>query len=747
MVSVWAELRRRNVVKVAVAYAIVGWLLVEVASVVLPTFKAPEWIMQVFTFLVIVGFPLALIFAWAFEITPEGIKLEKDVDRSQSITHVTGRNIDYIIIAALVLALGFFAFDKFVLDPARDAELVRTTTEAVTEQATETDIAETAGKSIAVLAFTDLSPEGDQEYFSDGISEELLNVLAKIPGLRVAARTSSFQFKGQNRDVIDIGQQLNVALVLEGSVRKAGLQIRITAQLVDASNGFHLWSETYDRELVNIFAVQDEISAAIVGALKEHLGLQVEAAPRVIAAANTEAHAAYLRGRYLVVQRTRATIDGAVREFEKAITLDPDYALAHAELAMATVLQKRSLYGELTNTEALARAAPHAERAMAIDPTLAEAHVATGFILDYQWKFDEALSHYRQAIQINPNFSIVYPWMADILSLNFGLYAEGFAVRKTALRLDPLSIPIIAAYIRALIDRNRLADAGRELEKLASIAPEFYARLRGVLTSVSGKWANAVLGNLDALQIDPERKRWRHQLQILFATIGLEKEALAISGEPRPFVLRLLGRPEEAVTTAEERLSEDPDRVRARSDLGQALAAIGDYARARPILEEYWQRSVGRIAQLGIFQTNTAAALIAIRRDAGEEAKVGELVAALRDNVRRYREAGITRANLRYNESVDYDEGLAAYLDGDRETGLALIAKAAEDGVFIMPREAYLQVLYDDPGFAPILANQEARQARERKRFLDIVCTDNPYAAVWQPEEGTCEQFAATIGN
>ena len=360
MASVWAELRRRNVVKVAVAYAIVGWLLVEVASVVLPTFKAPEWIMQVFTFLVIVGFPLALILAWAFELTPEGIKREKDVDRSQSITHITRRKLDYLIIAVLVLALGFFAFDKFVLDPSRDADLVQATTEAIAEQAAEAGKEEIANKSIAVLAFTDLSPQGDQEYFSDGISEELLNVLAKIPGLRVAARTSSFQFKGQNRDIVDIGQQLNVALVLEGSVRKAGIQIRITAQLVDASNGFHLWSETYDRELANIFAVQDEIAAAIVGALSEHLGLDVAAAPRVIAAVNTEAHEAYLRGRYLVVQHTRATIEGAVREYEKAIVLDPDYALAHAELAMAILLLRR--YSNMNLTEAIAKATLHVER-------------------------------------------------------------------------------------------------------------------------------------------------------------------------------------------------------------------------------------------------------------------------------------------------------------------------------------------------------------------------------------------------
>jgi TolB-like protein/Tfp pilus assembly protein PilF len=737
MASVWTELRRRNVVKVAVAYAIVGWLLVEVASVVLPTFKAPEWIMQVFTFLVIVGFPLALILAWAFELTPEGIKREKDVDRSQSITRNTGRKIDYMIIAALVLALGFFVFDKFALGPSRDAELVQATI--------ETGNAQTADKSIAVLAFTDLSPQGDQEYFSDGISEELLNVLAKIPGLRVAARTSSFQFKGENRDAIDIGQQLNVALVLEGSVRKAGVQIRITAQLIDASNGFHLWSETYDRELANIFALQDEISAAIVGALQEHLGLQVEAVPRVIAAANTEAYEAYLRGRHLVLKRTRASLEGAVRELEKAITLDPEYALAHAELVMANLLQKRDMYGGLTVTEAIARAAPHVEQAMDLDPDLAEVQAAAGFVLWEKGNLEDALTHFRQAIQINPNYSIVYTWMGTLLSARLGRYAEGFTAQETALRLNPLSVPARYNYIQLLINRNRLAEADRELEKLASIAPAAYANVRGFRTSVGGKWANRVLADLDALRLSPGDVFWRNDLTRPFAAIGLGKEALAISEAPRPDVLRVLGRPGDAVTTAQARLAEDPDSLLARSDLGLTLAGAGDYVQARPILEEMWQRSGERVTRSGLFQADNAAALIAIRRDAGEETGVGKLIEAINDNVRRYREAGVIRAKL--DLSVDYEEGLAAYLAGDRERGLALISKGLEDGYLIRPTEAYLQVLYDDPGFAPIRASQEARQRRERDRFLDIVCTDNPYAAVWQPAEGTCERFAAVSAN
>ena len=724
MASVWGELKRRNVVRVAVAYAIVSWLLLQLTDVLMPLLGLPEWVDRLVFLLLVIGFPLALIFAWAFELTPEGLKKEKDVDRSESNTPITGRKLDFAIIAVLAVALVFFA--------------------STHQWNSETGRAETADKSIAVLAFTDLSPEGNQEYFSDGISEELLNVLAKIPGLRVAARTSSFKFKGENRDIIDIGEQLDVALVLEGSVRKAGAQIRITAQLVDASNGFHLWSETYNRELKNIFAVQDEISAAIVNALKDHLGLQVEAAPRVIAAANTEAHIAYLRGRYLMVQGTRATIEGAVREFQKAITLDPEYALAHAELAMATLIRGGVLIFDLTVTEAIARAAPHAERAMALDPTLAEAHAATGYLLWRQNNLEGAQTHFRQAIKINPNYSVVYIWMGRLLHWDLGLYKESFAVYETVLSLDPLSIRA-ASYVFGLIARNRLDEADREMEKLAAIGPVGYARLWGYRTSLGGKWANAVLGTLDVLRIDPGNRFSTAWLSKRLASIGLEKEALAISEAPPPLTLSRLGRPEDAVMTAEARLAEEPNSLTARRDLGMALAAAGDYARAGPILEEMWQRSGRRVTSSGLFWSISAAALIASRLDASEDAEVGELLAAIKDNVRRYREAGISTYGLCCG--VDYEAGLGEYLAGDRESGLALIAKAAEDGTFILPAEAYLQTIYDDPDFAPIRASQEARQARERERFLAIVCTDNPYAAVWQPAEGTCERFAAAGEN
>ncbi len=716
------ELKRRNVFRVAIVYAVVAWLIAQVAELALDSFAAPGWIIKTVLLLLAIGFPLALIFAWAFELTSEGIKREKDIDRSESIARQTGRKIDYTIIAVLVLALAYFAADKFLLGSPRDVEQRSTTTD----------------KSIAVLPFVNMSSDSEQEYFSDGISEELLNVLSKIPGLLVSARTSSFQFKGEHRDVIEIGKKLNTGLVLEGSVRKAGSKVRITAQLIDASDGFHLWSETYDRDLEDIFAVQDEISAAIVDALQAHLGLQVEAAPRVHSTADPMAHEAYLRGQYLMAQSTQSGRDSAILEFEKALFHDPAYAPAHAGLAIA-------ILGPQTDAEALVRAAPHIDRAMVLDPNLAEAHAAKGLLLWMQWEYEDALASFRRAVQINPNHVIVHVWMGQILNAELGRYEEAFQVRETGMRLDPLSIPTIVFYQQALIERNRLVEADRELEKIASIFPHVYAYRRGTRLSRGGNLADAVLGSLDALRISPQFSQVRGGLAYHFAQVGLEKEAIATVRRPPPAILSYLGLPRDAVTTAELRLAENPDSLAARHDLGLALAGNGDYASARPILEDMWQRR-GRIGKRSdLFHTYTAAALIAIRRDAGEEAGVGELVAAIRDNVRRYREAGIVGDGRGFG--VDYEEGLADYLSGDRETGLALLDKATKDGVFILPNEAYLQVLYDDPGFAPILERQEARQVRERARVLAAVCNDNPYEAVWQPAEGTCERFAASAVN
>ena len=288
--SLFSELRRRNVFRVGIAYTVVAWLVAQVAELALDSFGSPEWVMKTLLLFLALGLPFAIIFAWAFEMTPEGLKREKDVDRSQSITHKTGRRLNYSIIGILVVAL---AFSLATRDWSHRGPDDTPTPEVASDEMT-----------IAVLPFVNMSDDKENEYVSDGISEELLNVLVKVEGLRVASRTSSFSFKGKDTPIPEIAEALRVEHVLEGSVRKAGDTIRITAQLIDVKTDSHLWSETYDRKLEDIFVIQDEISAHIVEALKIALGAGdvVETAGKPTE--NLVAYEAYLKGRYLWQRRT-----------------------------------------------------------------------------------------------------------------------------------------------------------------------------------------------------------------------------------------------------------------------------------------------------------------------------------------------------------------------------------------------------------------------------------------------------------
>ncbi|NNE04399.1 MAG: adenylyl cyclase, partial [Xanthomonadales bacterium] len=334
------ELKRRNVFKVGIAYAVVAWLILQVADVMIDNIGAPDWLFRAIVLVLALGFPLVLVFAWAFELTPEGIKREKDVDRSQSIAPQTGQKLNYAIMAVMALALGYFIWDKF------SASAPEPVASASDEQVID--------KSIAVLPFVNMSADENNEYFSDGLSEELLNLLAKVDGLKVAARTSSFKFKNSDDDIADIGQKLNVATILEGSVRKHGNQARITAQLIKVDDGFHLWSETYDRNLDNIFQVQDEIARAIVDALKLPLLGQDEQAVAASSASSFEAYDLYLLGRHHYRQVNEQGFKKAVEYFTRATDVDPDYAPAWSGLADAYL--GLSDYGDLALSESYALA-------------------------------------------------------------------------------------------------------------------------------------------------------------------------------------------------------------------------------------------------------------------------------------------------------------------------------------------------------------------------------------------------------
>jgi TolB-like protein len=312
--SFFAELKRRNVVRVGIAYIIICWALAQVAEFAVDNFNAPDWALQIFVVFLILGLPLVLFLAWAFEMTPEGVKREKDVDRSQSITAKTGRKLDFIIIGVLVVAVGLLLVDKFLLE----------------ESATPVnEIVATESQSIAVLPFVNMS--GDEDYFADGLSEELLNLLAKIPDLKVAGRTSSFAFKGRNEDFAAIGDALKVKHVLEGSVRRSGDTLRVTAQLIKVEDGYHVWSETYDRKMADIFAIQDDVAGAITDSLRLQLS------PRSSRpTADTEAYALYLEALPYVASNDDADVlDSVLGLLDRAIEIDPEFAKAHELKALS----------------------------------------------------------------------------------------------------------------------------------------------------------------------------------------------------------------------------------------------------------------------------------------------------------------------------------------------------------------------------------------------------------------------------
>jgi adenylate cyclase len=466
------EIMRRNVVKVAVVYLIAGWLTMQVADVMFPALNLPEWLTSAIAALMLIGFPFALIFAWAFEMTPEGIKREAEVDRSQSITGTTGKKLNHTIIIILSIALGFMLVDKFVLQNDEAAP---------TEGIVATDIK----PSIAVLPFVNMSDDKDNEYFSDGLSEELLNLLAKIPQLHVAGRTSAFQFKGTNQDLRVIGEMLNVSNVLEGSVRQSGTQLRITAQLINADTGYHLWSETYDRELTDVFAIQDEIASNVVNALR--LKLLGEELPVISHGTdNIEAYNLYLRALYLADRTTEADYLNAKAALERAVEIDPQYAQAFALLAETHQMLVSGFVGDGHEDfeEAFQQVNEYADAALRIAPDLPDALMAKANALtasDFNHKL--ATEYYLRALETDPNNVGAMGWLGFI-KMAQGKHAEAIAMAERVVALDPLSIVAHRSLGDAYRVSGRTDDAVRAYERALELQPDT-ARINGKLARMA----------------------------------------------------------------------------------------------------------------------------------------------------------------------------------------------------------------------------------------------------------------------
>jgi TolB-like protein/Tfp pilus assembly protein PilF len=429
--KLFEELKRRNVIRVGIAYAVAAWVVLQVFDVVGEILALPEWGGRLILAMLVVGFFIALILAWAFELTPQGVKRESEVDRDHSQASGSGGKIDRVIIGLLALAVVFLLGDRFLsVEPEPESTVVSTLDEQVAEASGLYD-------SIGVLPFANITNDPDQEYFSDGIAEELLNALAKLRNLKVAARTSSFSLKGKDLDAIEIGNQLKVDTVLEGSVRKSGTRLRITAQLIDAANGYHLWSETYDRELTDVFAVQDEITEAIVAALKVHLetGEVVPSARQ--GSSNVEAYEKLLQGKHLL-RSTNENRREALELFRQATEIDPGLAAAWAARAQTVIdLRETAFWGDIPAEEAHLLARNNIDKALALDPNQAEAYVAQGMLFADEYRYEEALASLEKAIAINPSLAEAWTWRGRLL-YRFGRIKESKRSLLKALELDPL---------------------------------------------------------------------------------------------------------------------------------------------------------------------------------------------------------------------------------------------------------------------------------------------------------------------
>ena len=483
----FAELKRRNVYKVAVAYAVVSWLLIQAASIVLPAFEAPAWAIKVLLVALAVGFPLAIVFAWAFEITPEGIKLEKDVDRHQSIAHHTGRKLIGITGALAVIAAGLFAFQllrpKSQLSASAPPSVPTVSVAPAAAAAVGTAISD---KSIAVLPFDSLSDDKANAYFTEGIQDEILTRLAKVADLKVISRTSTQKYKSAPDNLRDIGKQLGVANLLEGTVQKIANAVHVNVQLIRAATDEHLWAESYNRKLDDVFGVEGEVASAIAEQLNAKLS---GAEQKVISAKPTDnpgAYDAYLHG--LSIERNRYSNTNyldAASSYAQAIQLDPKFALAWARLAVVRSFLYFNSIDRKVNTPAAIKEAT--DRAMALAPETGEAWTAKGA---YHYRvlrdFEGAVSAYQEAQKRLPNNSFVLQNLAFV-QRRVGRRQDAEASFTKALAVDPLDVPLLSAMGAEFYNYVRRFDqAYAALDRALAIAPDSISRMAVNAFSIRG---------------------------------------------------------------------------------------------------------------------------------------------------------------------------------------------------------------------------------------------------------------------
>jgi TolB-like protein/Flp pilus assembly protein TadD len=507
----FAELKRRNVYKVAIAYAVVAWLLMQIATQVFPFLEIPNWAIRLVIMLIVIGFPIALVIAWAFELTPEGLKRTEFADE---LPKKSARNHAwlYVVIVAGAISVSLFFFGRY------------------TATSKQSGLTALPAKSIAVLPFENLSGNPENAYFADGIQEEILMRLAKIADLKVVSRTSTVRYKRSPNNLREIATQLGVANVLEGSVQRTADRVHVNVQLIKAASDAHLWAEAYDRKLTDIFAVESEIAKTIADTLQAKLTGSERNAMAARPTENMEAHELYLKGRFFWDKRTGENLKRSIDYFNQATAADPNYALAYVGLADCYLLLED--YAGAPADETYPKAKAFAERALQLDSSLAEAHTSLAYVYTNLWQWRQAEEEFKRAIKLNANYSTAHHWYSLYL-LDLGRIDEAMAEIKRAHELDPLSLIIgttlnYAYFVEGDVDSS-IAQCKRVID-LDSSFPRAHEYL-GLGYLAQGRYPEAIVEIHKAVELSGRDRRPLRDLGFGYAVSGKRAEALTVLKE------------------------------------------------------------------------------------------------------------------------------------------------------------------------------------------------------------------------
>jgi len=702
--SFFEELRRRKVLRVAGLYLVGAWLILQIADVVIPALFLPNWIISLILYLLVFALPLVLVLAWHLDLTADGLK--QDIRDNRRGLKGLKSGIAIATSLAIVAVAGIFFYDY--LSNTFDSErIAKGPLQA----------------SVAVLPFINLSEDPEQQYFSDGMSDALINALARLPKLHVAARTSSFQFSGTNEgmDVGDIARKLGVATILEGSVRRAGDTVRVTAKLINADDGFQIWSEDFDRKITDVFAIQDEIADAIASTLHVRLAEEGAAEPSVPRAASIDAYNLYLLGRHHFEKRTNFELNQAQRYFEGAIERDPRFAPAYNGLVDSLLLQSDIGYGDEPLEQVITTALPLIHKSLQLDPFLAETHASLGLLRMCERDLLASEAALLRAIELSPNLSRAHVWLY-ITYEHMAQPKEAFEALQRSWSLDPLSAIVNANMAAEWWIRGRTEEALQAADRVIQATPEspLGYRRSGRIMRTSGGLAEAVSLYRQSLEVAPDDPNSLLELGSLLVDLAMYDEAENLLGAQRHIAYLAQGRVEEALAVIDATLQERPEHMPTIIAAARTESRAGNFNKVRSLLEPLGEESKPGEGPLfmpyGIHFWNPqipALDLAVAFLETGERESGLSLVSEARRHFSALIDEGVDHPMLRYQEAR------ILALEGRHEEALQVLRQVIAAGwrFWYIDGDPALKTLQGSREFRSIVEDKNRLVDRERAKL------------------------------